>query len=267
MSSKILLHCTFIPVSMIFFFLSACVTIPEATLEEKKLRGTVFDSYNDVIAMIQSGKLVPYQLNVTSGKDKRVREYFGEGEERQFIMFWDRITFSEQELGIENEGYLREENPEIIFPVFDDPVESDSFLTYINAWQFNGIANKKIDVILRSFSTFPTGMFFPYFILVDSSGNPLVRQDDITAIGKEMNKSESIMIWTEDYDLPYTGIYYVFVICDVTNIGKETHILRLSDQRIPVITLYEPIGVTEQALVYKPGSKVGKYELIVRIFE
>src|SRR3989304_5560092 len=105
---------------------TSCVTIPEATKKEKELQGVEFVSFQDILNAVQVGRLSPYQLKLTLEKGMDLDEHFSVGK-----MLSERLTFRSADLGEENEGYLREENPLLSFPIPDDTIESDTFQTYI----------------------------------------------------------------------------------------------------------------------------------------
>lgn len=227
---------------IVLLLIDSCTTMPKVSVGEASAQGIATNSIMEVMCLIETGTIKPQTIEITpTVPELPFYEYFNFKHTKSPA----NIFKGDVKLGIENSGYLRKEDPLIVFPIMDDPVETDTFTTAFDVWQFDGVEGQNIDLLVRSLSTFPTGMFLPYFLLIDDEGKILTRQAHILTLGKEKVKGLSIMVWIKDYVLPKTGNYYLVVLAD--NIKREDKVsfdpeIRLNDERVPLKTAFENEG-------------------------
>ena len=207
-------------------------------------------------------------------------------------MMINRLLFREPNTGNPNIGYLREENPSMKFPISSDSVETDTFDTFFNIWEFQGEKGKQIDLMVRSFNTVSasTGIFIPYFLIFDSSGKILARQEHVATVDAGLKNPEGLMVWLDELVLPETQSYYIIVFSDNTLFGTQEHRFRLGIERTHIELAYKKEGwiqynrfpgaidllisrmmEKDRINVYKIvgklglylGSSMGKYELML----
>jgi hypothetical protein len=217
--------------------------MPKPTESELALQGIEIGSLREVMDLINSKKLIPQNIEITEGILDP--PFYQEFNMQHTKTLGSKLKFSDVKIGKENNGYLRKEDPIISFPIEDDIVETDSFHTHFDIWQFEGIKGQKIDLLVRSLSTFPVGMFLPYFILLQDNGHILARQAHILTLDKEKIKSWSIMVWIKDYIIQETGTYYVIVLAD--NHKEEDPLtwdpeIRLNNDRISLKSAFQNEG-------------------------
>ena len=228
---------------IIFLLITSCTTMPSASEEETAAQGIATNSIMEVMNLIELGTIKPQPIKITTETlELPFYQYFNMKHTKNL---GSAFRFSDIKVGTENSGFLRKEDPLIVFPIMDDPVETDTFTTVFDVWQFEGVKDQKIDLMVRSLSTFPTGMFVPYLLLLDAEGKILGRQEHILNIDKEKIKGLSIMIWIENYILPETGKYYLMVLAD--NSKREEKVsrepmIRIGNERILLYTVFENEG-------------------------
>jgi len=238
---------------LMLFFIFSCTTMPQITEEELALQGKEMSSINEIINLIDTGAIKPQKIEITEElPDYPFYQYFNlensyhiSIDEEYLWVGIKRIRFSDVKLGKENSGFLRKEDPMITFPIMGDSVETDSFTTVFDIWQFEGNGGQSIDLMVRSISTFPVGNFVPYFLLLKDDGTIIGRQTNILHTDKEAIKGTSMMVWIEDFILPETGKYYLIVLAE-NNKEKDNRrwnmTVRLDKDRMPLGTAYKNQG-------------------------
>jgi hypothetical protein len=217
------------------FILFSCATIPKPTKVESALQEIKVASIKEVIDLIDSGKLKPKKTEITQGIPDPPFYYSFNAYNLSLL----KNKFSNIKIGNINTGFLRKEDPIMTFPLKDDSLETCNMITPFNVWQFVGSKGQTIDLMVRSFAIFPVGIFSPYFILINDTGDILARQAHILVLPKEWNNGMSQMIWIKDFIIPETGKYYLLVLADdwLSNSG-----IRLNNDRIHLQDAYKKEG-------------------------